>query len=98
MLTRDEFIEYFKNLDSRIDGNDPGSPLWVPEAEYVETCNWFVCVEPIGVHRFKSEYYQWCNSVLAGKVLCFSSDSEGQKEWWGFTCKEDVPIWMLKWM
>lgn len=97
MLTRVEFIEYFKKLDYRIDGNDPLCPLWVPEEEDYITCHWFVRVLPLGIKTIKSDYYRWCDQTLQGKVRCFSSDSEGQEEWWGFTHKEDVPVWILKW-
>ena len=96
MLTRSEFIDYFKNLDSRINGNDPGCPLWIPEDEIPS--QWFVCVKPIGVHKFKFSYYDWCNKTLVGRVRCYSSSSEDLQEWWGFTRQEDIPIWMLKWM
>ena len=98
VLARSEFIDYFRNLDHRIDGADPLSPLWIPEEDGDVTCNWFVCVPPLGVDKFKWKYFEWCNQALCGKVRCFSSDAEGQKEWWGFTHQEDIMIWMLKWM
>ena len=97
MLTRQEFIDYFLNLDDRIDGNDPLSPLWVPEENGEVTCHWFVCIKPIKAHRFKSVYYQWCRDTLNGETRCFSTDRERQQEWWGFTVKEDIVLWTLKW-
>jgi hypothetical protein len=94
ILDRTEFADYFNSLDSRLGG--PDSPLWIPD-DFTPS-QWFVCVKPIGVHRFKFSYFDWCNKTLAGRVRCYSSDPENQKEWWGFTDKNDIALWMLKWM
>jgi len=96
VLTRPEFIDYFRNLDHRIDGTDPLCPLWIPEEGHI-TCHWFVRVSPLGIHKFKWKYYDWCNRALQGKVRCFSSSSEEQEEWWGFTHEQDITAWILKW-
>ncbi len=94
MLSREEFAHYFNALKEGL--GDKNSPLWVPDEE--EPSEWFVCVSPIGVSRFKWEYYNWCNTTLRGRVRCYSSDPDDKKEWWGFTNKEDVVVWTLKWM
>ena len=94
ILTRDEFADHFKSLDKRLAG--PDSPLWIPD-EGIPS-EWFVCIKPIGVHRFKWKYFDWCNNTLKGRVRCYSSDTEGQQEWWGFTDKQDIVLWTLKWM
>lgn len=94
VLDRQEFTEHFKSLDVRLAG--PDSPLWIPDE--ATPSEWFVCIKPIGVHKFKSEYYDWCNDTLKGRVRCYSSDSEGQQEWWGFTDQEDIVLWTLKWI
>ena len=97
MLTRAEFAEHFNKLDPRLGRED--SALWLPdEVESGGPSQWFVCVKPIGVHRFKFGYYDWCNKTLKGRVRCYSSDNDSKQEWWGFTDKEDIVIWMLKWM
>lgn len=97
MISRQEFIEYFRSLDARIDGDDPLSPLWVPEEHGQITCQCFVCIKPIQAYKFKSKYYQWCRDTLNGETRCFSTSSESQQEWWGFTDPNDVPVWLLKW-
>lgn len=99
ILTRDQFADHFNSLDTRL--GDDNSPLWIPE-ESIDSSQdkpqWFACVKPIGVSRFKWEYFNWCNKTLNGKVYCYSSDSDNQQEWWGFTSKDDIVLWMLKWM
>lgn len=96
ILTRKEFAHTFNALQEGL-GND-ASPLWIPDEGQTLPSQWFVCVKPIGVHRFKSDYYQWCNSTLKGQVRCYSTSSDDQKEWWGFTNREDIVVWSLKWM
>lgn len=93
ILNRQEFADYFELLDKRLAG--PSSPLWIPDED--DPSKWFVCVKPIGVHRFKFSYYDWCNNTLMGRVRCYSSNTEDEQEWWGFTEQKDIPIWMLKW-
>jgi hypothetical protein len=94
VLDRTQFAHHFNALKEGL-GND-SSPLWAAEEAH-STCQWFVCVKPLKAHRFKTEYWQWCNATLSGKLLCYSSDSEDQKEWWGFTDKQDIVLWTLKW-
>lgn len=94
ILERQEFADYFKSLDERLAGTD--SPLWIPDEG--TPSKWFVCTKPIGVHRFKFSYYDWCNKTLKGRVRCYSSDTDNEQEWWGFTNQEDIVLWTLKWM
>lgn len=96
VLNRKEFAHYFNALKEGM--GDAKSPLWAPEELQSPVSLWFVCVKPIGVSRFKWDYWNWCNSTLAGQVRCYSSDTTDKKEWWGFTNKDDIPVWMLKWM
>lgn len=96
ILNRQEFADSFNSLKEGL--GDSNSPLWVPEEDTKEPSNWFVCVEPIEVSRFKRAYWDWCNSTLTGKVRCYSSDTDNKKEWWGFTNQEDIVIWTLKWI
>lgn len=95
MLTRVEFAQHFDEVKHGL--GQPDSPLWCPE-ENGDPSNWFVCVKPIGVSRFRGTYWNWCNTALQGQVKCYSSDSDNSHEWWGFTDQKDIPIWMLKWM
>ena len=94
ILSREEFAHFFNALREGL--GDAKSPLWIPEDKNTK-CSWFVCVPPLKVHTYKSEYYDWCRATLQGEVRCFSSDSEDKKEWWGFTNKEDIVLWTLKW-
>lgn len=93
MLTREEFAEYFNSLKEGLGNAD--SPLWC--AEDSVPCEWFVCSRPLKVSSFKAEYWKWCTDNLIGYVRCYSSDSENQQEWWGFSDKQDIVLWTLKW-
>lgn len=95
ILNRREFAHTFNALQQGLGNED--SPLWIPDEDQELPSQWFVCVKPIGVHRFKFDYYNWCNSALKGQVRCYSSASEDQAEWWGFTNRDDIVLWMLKW-
>lgn len=85
---------------------DPDSPLWVPEHNWDEfddnggpsRCEWFICVKPIRVVRFKKMYWDWCDTNLQGHCRCFSSNADSLEEWWGFTNEDDIALWMLKWV
>ena len=98
IINREEFARHFNTLKDGLGG--PDSALWIPEEDShpADLSNWFVCVEPIGVSRFKWAYWEWCNETLQGKVRCYSSNTDDQQEWWGFTDKDDIVVWMLKWM
>lgn len=104
MITRNQFIARFNEI-MRHHGagcENDDHVLW--EAEKISssrvTCNWFVCVEPLDFHLMeisKSDYWTWVANTLEGEVVCFSSDSINKEEWWGFTKKKDVTVWLLKW-
>ncbi len=93
ILTRSEFKQYWDNLDPRLTVDD--GPLWIPDED--TPSKWFVCVKPIGVHKFKWNYYDWCNHALTGRVRCYSSSDDNEQEWWGFTEQQDIAFWLLKW-
>ena len=97
IFTRKEFAHHFNALREGM--GDSGSPLWIPEEDLGAACGWFVCVKPLAIayNNTKQQYYAWCDATLSGNVRCFSSDSEDKKEWWGFTDKRDIPMWILKW-
>ena len=60
---------------------------------------WFVCIKPIDNKHFQGEakYWRWCDENCTGKLYCYSSSSELQQEWWGFSDYDDIPLWLLKW-
>ncbi len=87
-------------MDSRLGG--PDCVLWIPENDLPKSCQWFVKVKPLmrvknNKESFKKEYWEWNDNNLLGYVRCFSLDIENQEEWWGFTNKEDIVLWMLRW-
>ena len=94
LLDRTEFAQHFNKTQDGL--GDKCSPLWLPE-EDGSPSKWFVCVKPLKSHSFKQRYWNWCNTTLSGKVRCYSSYSDNQKEWWGFTDKQDIVLWTLKW-
>ncbi len=83
LLTRAQFRKKFnKETDDRI--------LWLPERAASITCHWFVNLKV----NCPSDYWDWCNNNLKGHVRCFSSGDE--EEWWGFTNKDDISLWVLR--
>ena len=99
VITRQEFIDYWKvtlhSASSLPIVDEPDGLLWLPEQAEQIRCEWFVCVIPIDWRSI--DYWVWCDTVLHGKVKCFASDTIKQQEWWGFTDKDDVMLWILKW-
>lgn len=94
MMNRKEFSDMFNQQRKGL--GDLGSALW--EAEHdIPKCQWFVKVKPLKVSEYKHDYWDWCNINLTGKTRCFSSDSDGREEWWGFTDKYDIVLWLLRW-
>ena len=111
-LTRIEFIERFNEIMRHHGQNcdDPTHPLWQAERFMADEnwyedeqpkCQWFVCVKPIDFSHdsgtSKSEYWMWVTETLTGYTACFSSDDREDEEWWGFTDKKDLTMWMLRW-
>jgi hypothetical protein len=92
ILTRQEFIDMWNSY--RIGLGDYDSPLWTLEVTKNFQCHWFVCVRPI---NDMETHNQWCSDHCKGKMLCYSSDDENNEEWYGFTEKDDIIWWLLKW-
>jgi hypothetical protein len=104
MITRKEFSEYFNAIGHQFGSN--GSPLWEAEYDLDQKCQWFVKVKPLhisseltadGKYRIKDIYWDWCGKNMSGNTRCFSSNSDEHEEWWGFTNKDDLTLWMLRW-
>lgn len=91
VLTRKEFSEYFNKLGHGL--GDSGSILWEADRGYPR-CQYFISVKPISMPS-SDEYWDWCEKNLKGHVRCFSSNCE--IEYWGFTDKNDILWWLLKW-
>ena len=102
ILTRRQFAKMFNGVKDGLGKWD--SPLWIPETMDKSArvkCQWFICIKPVWMREgAKEEYWKWCNENLTGKVLCYSSsgsDREIQEEWWGFSDKQDLTWWRLRW-
>lgn len=95
VVDRAQFTSIFDKIFEDKGGIDDAHILWEVERTQNIKCKYFVCATPINVDY--SKYWDWCNSTLNGNAVCFSSNSEDNEEWWGFTDKEDIIIWMLRW-
>lgn len=78
------------------------SPLWSIEHQIKKNPpQWFARVRPVAMQRdgrrLKEKYWNWCDENMQGKLLCYYSDFENRQEWWGFTRREDITLWLLKW-
>lgn len=96
MLNRKEFRNHWRTANPLLASID--SPLWLPERlDGRRPSRYFVNVtRQIGSATPGSEFWPWCTRHCAGQVLCYSS-SPTDGEWWGFTHKADVALWLLKW-
>lgn len=92
ILTRQQFADYFNKIVTGL--GDPCSVLW--QAEHINNpCKFFVRLrKPVDCEHM-SDFHVWCENYTDGEVRCFSSGARG--EWWGFTNKDDIVLWMLKW-
>lgn len=96
IISREEFIQW---IDRNFNGVsvESNSPLWIPEHDLQSTlCGWFVTVKQLRVSA-KLRYWDWCRENLQGHVRCFWSNNEDNQECWGFTHKNDITWWILKW-
>jgi hypothetical protein len=89
ILTRAEFVEYWNRHPLGL--GQPDSALWVYERHRGISSQWFVHV---GISQ-GPDYDAWCDAHCQGTVLCYSDD--GQKQWYGFTDRNDIVFWLLKW-
>lgn len=98
MITREEFKERAQvfTLISQKDITADDSPLWSVERRMKIKPEWFICINRDTLDVDLKDYWNWCYTHLSGELICYlSSDKHG--EWWGFTNKDDIVIWLLKW-
>lgn len=103
IYTRQQFADMWNEEKPGL--GDEDSPLWVPEHNWTGMdedgplrCVWFVCIKPLGMwdrSTSKEKFWHWCTENLIGRCRCFSS--AGQEEWWGFTDKDDLVLFILRW-
>ena len=96
LLSRSQFRRRMADVFDHPAIAGPRSPLWIPESAIGAKCHWFVSVRHIRMQR-KEDYWKWCHTVLHGEVACYYNH-EGVEQWWGFTHRRDIAIWLLKWM
>jgi hypothetical protein len=94
IISRKQFREYWEKIDPKFAKWD--SPLWCLEYRYGKS-RWFVnvVVNELRNHENFKEYHQWVLRNCRGRILCYSSNAE--EEWWGFSHKPDVFLWILRW-
>lgn len=85
VVNREQFITIF-------DINSDDHVVWAYEKHISIKSSHFVCIPSIII---RENYWKWCEKTLKGRVACYSSNDN--EEWWGFTEKEDIMIWMLRW-
>lgn len=94
ILDRTQFVRHFNGIRPGL--GDPDSGLWAGERDRGYRSEWFLHTTSLGDWRqIRDDYWHWCHRTLQGRVACYSSGDEW--EWWGFTRREDIVIWKLKW-
>lgn len=97
VLTRQEYINYWNKKDP--DVVEPDGVMWFWESESGVESQWFLWSDTVVCNKIRKnseDFFQWCEENLQGQVTCYSSDNEG--EWWGFTQRDDIVLWALKWI
>lgn len=92
LLTRKQFANHFESIMPGL--GEPGSALWTPEWDGKQA-KWFVSIRPVTFEDHN--FWVWIEEHCRGLVRCYSSDIDGNQEWWGFTSRNDVELWLLKW-
>ena len=98
IITRKDFIAimvYEGGLDESL--------LFMPETDQSlnpllskPPAQWFVNINPINLHQTRADVlHHWNKKHLKGSIFCYSSSDTD--EWWGFTEKDDVFFWLLRW-
>jgi hypothetical protein len=101
VYTRQQFSEYWEEIKPGLGHSD--SVLWAAEHSLrPDTCQHFVCVPPLTdlqtIDQSYSEFWAWCEQQMQGYCRCFSSNTRDREEWWGFTNKDDILMWVLRWI
>lgn len=97
MLNRKQFSKKFNQIRPGL--GDRNSPLWsIEKTNNRKPSKWFLSVPPLQLLPYdtKDQFWHWVNSTCEGQVLCYSSDSDNQEEWWGFTRHKDAVTFFLK--
>lgn len=97
ILSREEFVKYASLHIPDYGAGNPDSPFWFGEASGASPSEWFLCIDTIswGDNDFCDEFWAWCDQHCQGQVRCHASGED--LDWWGFTHREDIELWILRW-
>jgi hypothetical protein len=102
-MTRSEFCDYvltdFGHAWSEINLQD-GMPLWIPEERDGWKASYFAvtpCLKSVGCDD-TIEFWEWCRLHLSKTPLCYMSNVDHNKEWWGFNTARDMSWFILRWV
>ena len=93
ILERDKFCKYVERY-TNIETED-NSPLWIPEQSSGIKSNYFL-ICPTFNHP-TAGFWEWNDTKLIGQVRCYYLDHGGDT-WWGFTEKDDITLFLLRWV
>lgn len=93
IYTRKQFMDVFKEVCPDIRKDD--CPMWVIEQHvtYNKKSRYFVEVN--SVKDPDNNFWNWCYKNCRGTIICYSSNEN--TDWWGFSHKPDIFIWLLRW-
>lgn len=90
MLNRKQFRQHWNKVKPGL--GDDNSSLWAYEEFANKKCRWFVKISPKST---RTDFWRWCTKHCQGSIMCYSNSEV--EEWWGFTHKADIALWLLKW-
>ncbi len=98
--SRDQFKHWIRTQFHEKNMDHENSAVWIPEHDLDGVkCQWFVTTSCILQKKyFKVDYWLWCKENLKGPVRCFWSNPEEDQECWGFADRDDIFIWILRWL
>lgn len=94
-VTRKQFVQHWNDIKPGL--GDTDSNLWAYERDFGPVCQWFVSIKPIRVSTsYKDEFWEWCKAYCPSGVGCYSASDE--EEWWGFVDRDEMVLWLLRWV
>jgi len=94
LLDRKQFRKLWNNYNPKF--GDWDSPLWIPESSTGKKSRYFVKIRPIPYEKQK-EFVIWATKCCRGQILCYSVNTIDQESWYGFSHKNDIVWFLLKW-
>ena len=98
VMNRQQFADH---IDDRRQGlGKIGSKLWGIENANGFQCEYFIGHPYIDTTSYdqQKDFWDWCEHHLEGRILCYySTGQSGNREYWGFTHKTDIVLFLLRW-